>query len=259
MVAAEEPMTRHRTFRNPLPAMTLAFALAVVAVLASADDGDPNAPGSDLDYWLRRATPADANSGSDANATDVDPDAEGTNPFRPTQGFLRSGALPGVMELSDGTLIAGGLYGTREKPWDVFVAKEKRWRQIPPIAVLSITAKPVEEKMELEWRWKAMGEPEKIYTGRKYPTRRFEWTFHLIDDTKVTGVVKGQPLWVELPHATKPAGPYILHERSKGEPGQTLAELVYVKRVLVSRKMMDKVLAWKEVSEKQQAAPDDKP
>ncbi|MFP4054111.1 MAG: hypothetical protein ACLFV7_09635, partial [Phycisphaerae bacterium] len=153
-------MTRHRIVHNPLPAMALAFALAAVAALAVAEGGsDPNAAESDLDYWLRRATPADANETSDANAAQADPDAEGTNPFRPRKGFLRSHALPGVVELSDGTLVAGGLYGTREKPWEVFVAEEKRWRQIPPIAVLSITARPVEEKMELEWRWKATGVP----------------------------------------------------------------------------------------------------
>ena len=235
-------MTTKRAAFNPLLPLTMALGLVVLAALAFADD-DANAPASDLDYWLRRATPADANQ--DANGTaSPDPEAEGANPFRPSKGFLHSHALPGVVELSDGTLIAGGLYTTREKPWEVFVAEEKRWRQIPPIAVLSITAKPVEEKMELQWRWKAMGEPEKVYTGQKYPARRFEWAFHLIDDTTVTGVVKGQPLWVELPDATKPAGPYILHERSKGEPGQTLKDLVYVKRALISRKMMDKVLEW---------------
>jgi hypothetical protein len=203
------------------------------------DTGDANAPTSDVDYWLQRAETVDANS-ADANAVDVNPEDEGTNPFRGTSGFVRSDALPGVVLLSNGRLIPGGVYGTREKPWRVYVAKEKRWRRIPPLAVLSITPKVIEERMELEWRWKAMGEPEKVYTGRKIPVRRFLWTFHLMDDTTVTGVVKGQPLWVET--ETGREGPFILHERSKGKPGTTHEDLVYVKKVIISRRMMQKTI-----------------
>ena len=225
------------------PSRTI-LLLTVLAVLAAGAlsvsllqaEGDANTPASDVDYWLKQAETLDANA--DANAIDADPEEQGSNPFGAGGGFVRSDALPGVVLLSDGRLIPGGVYGTREKPWRVYVAKEKRWRQIPPLAVLSITPKVVEERMELEWRWKAMGEPEKIYTGRKIPIRRFLWTFHLMDDTTVTGAVKGQPLWVETTAGR--AGPFLLHERSKGKPGQSHDEVVYVKKVIISRRMMEK-------------------
>ncbi len=225
--------------RNIFWTITIASLVAASAWLPSRaqvrEDRDANTPASDVDYWLEQARAPDANA--DANAIDVDPEEQGSNPFRAASGFVRSDALPGVVLLSDGRLIPGGIYGTREKPWRVYVAEEKRWRQIPPLAVLSITPKVVEERMELEWRWKAMGEPEKIYTGRKIPVRRFLWTFHLMDDTTVTGAVKGQPLWVET--AAGQAGPFVLHERSKGKPGQSHDEVVYVKKVIISRRMME--------------------
>jgi hypothetical protein len=163
----------------------------------------------------------------------------GINPFRREGGFLREDALPGVIEQSDGTLRAGGLYTTRQQPWIVYVAKEKRWRRIPFVAVLGIEAVVIEEKMELRWRWKAMGEPERVYTGEKYPTRRFLWRFHLIDDSYITGTVKGQPLWVE--RNGQRSKPMVLHERSRGKAGESLEDLVYVKRVIVSRRLMEQV------------------
>ena len=73
----------------------------------------------------------------------------------------------------------------------------------------------------------------------KYPTRRLQWRFHLIDGSSVTGAVKGQPIWVELDG--RKAGPFVLHERSKGKDGQSLQGLMYVKRIIISRRLMDEV------------------
>ena len=188
-------------------------------------------PASGLDYWLGRAEPAGSQP-----TTGV---GEGVDPFAGDESG-RTDALPGVVLLSDGTLLAGRVFTTRRKPWLVYVAKPKRWRRIPFITVLSITAVVVEEKMVQEWRWKATGEPERVYTGRQYPTRRFLWRFRLIDGSEITGSVKGQPLWIE--RAGKRLGPYVLHERSKGGMGRKLSDLVYVRKLYVSRRLMDKVL-----------------
>ncbi|MFB3891550.1 MAG: hypothetical protein ACE15C_05950 [Phycisphaerae bacterium] len=152
----------------------------------------------------------------------------------------REDALPGVVELSNGRLMAGWLFTTAEKPWIVYVESEQRWRMIPFITVLSITAEVVEEKMEQEWRWKEMGVPEKVFTGREYPTRRMLWRFHLIDDSTITGAIKGQPLWIE--RDGRRVGPMALTERSKGEVGQKLADFTYIKRIIISPRAMDQVL-----------------
>ncbi len=155
----------------------------LIASLALSEDN--------LDYWLHHATSKPATK--PAKTSDTGPATTAPAGERPS----RADALPGAVELSDGTIIAGYLYTTAEKDWEVFVEEEKVFHRVPFIAVLSLTANVVEEGMELEWRWKEMGTPEKVYTGRSYPTRRLTWTLHLIDGTSITGAIKGQPLWVE--------------------------------------------------------------
>ena len=203
------------------------------ATTRPAKPAKPAKPKSNLDLWLNDAAGnADGKKGRDLDG--------GKSPFGRVLSVGRPDAVPGVVELSDGRILAGGLCTTVEKPWVVFVGKVSRWRRVPFINALSITAVVVSEKMELRWRWKAMGEPEKVYTGKKYPTRRFLWKFHLIDGSYLTGAIKGQPLWVHC--GRKRHGPFVLHERSRGKDGQSLKDLVYVKRVIVSRRMMRAVL-----------------
>jgi len=214
--------------------------------------GQPAEPAGNLDYWLRQAKPVDP-----AATAPAGDGQEGRNPFTGKDGFRRTDALPGAVEMSDGTQIAGGLYTTVDQPWIIWVEQEKRWRLIPFAAVLSLTAVVVEEKMEQEWRWKAMGVPERVYTGRQYPTRRFLWKLHLVDGSTVTGAIKGQPLWVESPDQTH--GPLILHERSKGQMGQTLADLPYIKKIVVSPRMMQAVLADSQALPASRPAPQSRP
>jgi len=198
------------------------------------------APTGDLGYWLNRAKPVDPNKPS-ATTRPVEPGG-GANPFKSSKlPFRRGDALPGVIELSDGRQLPGGLYTTVEKPWIVWSDQTKSWRRVDFLTLLSIEAVVEVERMELTWRWKGMGEPEKVYTGRKYPMRRLHWKFKLIDGSVIEGSTKGQPVFAEL--AGKVAGPFVLGERMKGKDGQTLDELVYVRKIVVSRKMMDLVIA----------------
>ncbi|MCK5113252.1 MAG: hypothetical protein KAR11_00625 [Phycisphaerae bacterium] len=205
--------------------------ICVLSLAFAGDDGDGAEQQSDVDYWLNKAATQPASKSKTKTPTTVPTDSG--------DGFSRDDAICGVVELSDDTQLGGGVFTTRNKPWIVWVASEKRWRLIPPAAVLSITAVVVEEKLELQWRWKATGEPEKVYTGERYPFRRFEWKFHLADDTYIQGVVKGQPIWIETPDKTR--GPFVLGERTKGKVGQSLQNLIYIKKVVLSRKMMEKV------------------
>lgn len=185
-------------------------------------------PNDNLDFWLNSASSKPTTA---ASGPSDEPPAR-NKPLRPD-------ALPGVVELSTGQQMPGMLYTTRGKDWELYVEEDKNIHRIPFIAVLSITANVTEEVQELEWRWKEMGTPERVYTGKSYPTRRCTWTFHLIDGTKLTGTIKGQPLWIEYQQAV--TGPLVMHERDKGEIGKTLKDLVYIKRIIVSKRMMDEV------------------
>ena len=225
----------------------LTVLLSVVAVRAAdapkkTDAGKPaekKKPTSNLDLWLRE----DAKPAAKGVKT-VDPVKDGRNPFKRRVAFRRVDALPGVLELSDGKQMPGGLYTTREKDWEVYVTAEKRWRRVPFITVLSITAVVLEEKMVQRWRWKGMGEPERVYTGKEYPFRRFAWKLYLIDGSTITGAIKGQPLWVEpLAPRRGRKGPFVVQERFTGPEGSTLEDYPYIKKVVISRTMMDKVVA----------------
>jgi hypothetical protein len=196
----------------------------------------PKKPADNLSYWLGQAATAPTRPAAEPNT------AEGTgkNPFATDENFRRQDVLPGVIELSDGQVLAGYMYTTAEKDWLVWVEAEKRWRRVPFLAVLSISAVVLEEKMEQVWRWKEMGVPERVYTGEEYPTRKLDWRFHLIDDSTITGTVKGQPVWIE--QDGKKHGPYILNEQVRGPNGQKLKDLITVKQIIVSRRMMNEVL-----------------
>jgi len=203
-------------------------AIAVLGCLLAGTAADDN-----VDYWLHQAKPIVSQPASQA----------AQNQPAAAQVPSREDALPGVVELSNGQVMAGYIYTTRDKSWEVFVEDvdngvdtEKRWRLLPPLAVLSITAVVDEESTEPKWRWEAMGTPERVYTGQAYPFRRLRWRFRLIDGSEVTGTVKGQPLWVEQDGRT--VGPLVLHERDKGPLGGKLSDLIYVKRVIISRQAM---------------------
>ena len=205
------------------------IALALMMSVLAGSLASQSRPADDLDYWLGQARPAGTRP-ADAAATE------------PARGPAREDALPGVIELSDGSVTPGWLYTTREKNLEVYQEGLKQWRQVPLLAVLSIQAVVKEETMELRWRWKGMGEVEKEYTGAKYPCRRLEWLVKLIDGTTVEGSIKGQPLTIQ-PAEGGPRRTHVLHERQKGDDGQGLGDLVYLHRAIVSRRLMEAVRA----------------
>jgi len=207
--------------RRAAPAVA---AAVMIAAFVFADDDN-------LSYWLSRARPA----------TQPPTSQPTSGPADTTIPPGRSDALPGVVELSDGTRLAGGIWTTRNAPWKVWVESEKRWRLVPPAAVLSMTAVVVDQRMQPQWRWRETGVLEKVYTGRTYPWRRLQWRLRLADGTAITGDIKGQPIWVRT--AERTVGPMILHQRQKGPVGTTPADLVYVRRVIISRRLMQAVRA----------------
>ena len=76
--------------------------------------------------------------------------------------------------------------------------------------------------------------------------RQYRLKLHLIDGSYITGEIKGQPLWVE--DGGVKYGPFVLNERSKGEQGQSLKDLVYVKQTIISRRLMQEVLQDRNIS-----------
>jgi len=195
--------------------------------------GEANTPADDLEYWIGQSRPAGSQPAGTSGPVGPAASTAGAD------GFVRDDAIPGVIELSDGRVLAGSIYTTRGSPLELWNERQKRWRRLPLPAALSITAVVVAEEMVQDWRWKGMGEPERVYTGRQYPTRRLKWRVRLADGSTMTGAIKGRPIWIESGAAK--AGPFVLHERTKGKVGTTPADLIYVRRIVFSRRAMDAV------------------
>lgn len=156
----------------------------------------------------------------------------------------RDDAVPGYIELSDGRVVAGDIYMTRDKRIKVYDAKLERQREIPLQKIKQIECKVLKEWMEKEWRFKELALDKKYYTGRSYPSREYDHTITLLDDRTIDGplseILYVQPFVYDpsKPLAYKPeveAQRFLLHKRDKGEMGTDLKSLVYVRLVKLGK------------------------
>jgi hypothetical protein len=150
----------------------------------------------------------------------------------PLTGEAIEGGRPGVVEMSDGTRVGGQITTTAEKPLRVWVEADKQYQDIPFALVRSIEAKVLWERDEREWRFAASGSDVKEYSGKTYPARETSYKLTLRDGQTIEGAIVA-PLYVRE-EGQEQSRTYVLHKRDKGEVGQTLPQLLYVKRVTFS-------------------------
>lgn len=135
----------------------------------------------------------------------------------------------GEIVMSDGRTIRGRIATTAEKPIRVWVEADKEYQDVPFALIRSIEARVLWERDEPEWRFKASGSDVKELSGKTYPARETVYALTLNDGAKIEGGVVA-PLYVTAEGQTATTT-FVLHKRDKGEPGKTLAQLVFVKRV----------------------------
>ncbi len=150
------------------------------------------------------------------------------NPFGVREPSLPD-AQPGFAELSDGQLLIGQLYLTRDTRLKVFDPMLGRQREIPWNAIARIDSRVQREWMERQWRFKENASDEKVYTGHSYPTREMEYEITLRDGRKIRGPVSGL-LYIQT-DPKQPARRVLLNKRQKGELDQPLTKLVFLRRV----------------------------
>ncbi len=149
-------------------------------------------------------------------------------PFGPRK-VTRSDAIPGYVELSDGTVYPGRLYLTRDARLKIFDATLQRQREIPLRIVRKIECKAEREWLEKEWRFKENASDEKVYTGRSYPARECVHTITLQDGRKIVGPLSAI-VYVAQKEGAKPTR-LLLHKRQKGPVGTQLKSLVFVRTI----------------------------
>jgi hypothetical protein len=153
------------------------------------------------------------------------------NPFK-TPSVERDDAMPGYIELSDGSIYPGQIYLTRDKRLKISDDQLQRQREIPLNAVKQIDCTIKKEWLEKEWKFKELTQDEKMYTGRTYPTREYAHTITLNDGRTISG---GLSAIVYVKSSETKAVQFILNKRNKGEIGQDLQSLVYVKSIKLGK------------------------
>lgn len=159
----------------------------------------------------------------------------------------REDAVPGYIELSDGSIHSGLVYLTRDKRLQVYDKVVERQREIPLQVVKQIDCAIKKEWLEKEWKFKETTSDEKLYTGRSYPAREYLHTITLNDGRTIAGplsaIVYVQPPQyspVRPEERQPPVQPehFLLSKRAKGEMGQDLKSLVYVKRIKLGKEAL---------------------
>ena len=150
---------------------------------------------------------------------------------------IREDALPGYVELSDGTVHPGRLYLTRDTRLKILDDKLQRIREVPLPVVQRIDGVVQKEWVEKEWRFKENASDVKVYTGRTYPVREYSQTITLKDGRTISGSLSAI-LYVQAEGGDEPER-YLLHLRDKGEAGTDLESLVYVRAIRLGDKALE--------------------
>jgi len=220
-------MTEHTRW-TLVPAVVCVLLVAGVAVRAGS-----------ADLTAAAKTPAEP----DITFAEDEDDAGGStpgSPFAPTnEAGYRNDAVPGYIELSDGTKRPGRIYTTRAKRLKIYNLKRKIYEFVAVAACKRIEGVVEWERLDREWRFKEAGNPEKVYTGRAYPLRMHSWRLTLRNDHEILGHILGQPLYVVHDGKTER---FILHKRDKGPKGTQLEDLVYIRRVVLGPEAYNEAL-----------------
>jgi len=165
---------------------------------------------------------------------DVAPGAGGASPFGGTaEGVHRQDAVPGHLELSNDLKVPGFIYTTRAKRLKIYNVARQVYEYVPVAACERIEAVVEWERVDKQWRWKEAGSTERVYTGKAYPVRMLAWRLTLHGGHAIVGHILGQPLYVE--HNGKRER-FLLHKRGKGNLGESLDDVVYIRRVAFGAK-----------------------
>jgi len=191
--------------------------VCVVAAIVRAENATTQPAQSDLDFLLSKS-PVIATQPTTAPATE---------PASPLHSGATADARLGTIVLSDGNKLHGKIAHTQRKPIRIWVEADKEYKDLQFAAIRMIDAKVVWERIEKEWNFKESGSDVKVYSGKTYPAREMQYEITLNNGKTITGGVS-EPLYLLTPDGSVT---YVLHKRDKGELGQSLDELVYVKHV----------------------------
>jgi hypothetical protein len=196
----------------------LVALLAATMVLAESPATRPAADPI-LDWLLEQSTTAPATQPATMDSA---------APQSPLVDTRRSDARNGTIVLSNGTRITGPVRTTEGKPLRIWDDEKKEYRDVPFRLVRTIDGEVLWDDYQPEYHFPESGSDIKEFTGRTYPVREVIFTVTLINGEQVFGSIVA-PLYVE--DETGKQRTIVLSKRQKGEAGQKLADVPYVRRV----------------------------
>ncbi|MBI4617225.1 MAG: hypothetical protein HY720_26670 [Planctomycetes bacterium] len=144
---------------------------------------------------------------------------------------LADDTVPGKVVLSNGEVLEGGLRLGRGQEINLFETSQKRRLHLALSGIRRIRFEVESESMENGWMFKEEGSDEKIRLAFQYPVRKLAARIELASGQEVEGHVTGTTLTLETGESSTR---FILTSSQKGEKDQTLADLVYVKEVVLA-------------------------
>ena len=210
-----------RRYHRYLSVLVLLFS---AQLLGEPPASKPTAKDPTLDWLLNQSSPSVA-------LPTTHPATQPATPFADTKADL--GYRKGFLVTSDGEKLHTRLGTTLDKPVRLWVEEKKEYRDIPYSLIQSIDVKIIWEREEREWHFKESGSDIKEFSGKTYPAREMAYTITLANGQTITGST-ATPIYVEMAHGNDKV--FILHKRDKGEIGQTLKDLIYVKHIELDEK-----------------------
>lgn len=149
---------------------------------------------------------------------------------------VRDDAVPGFIELSDGTILTGHIHATRDTRWKIYDRERQRQREVPWNRIRQIESQVEKEWMEREWRFRENANDQKVFTGRRYPARLHTHVITLDDGRTIRGDLSGV---VYLQRPGEETLKFALHKRAKGEIGEPLHCLVFVRTIRLGAEALE--------------------
>lgn len=128
---------------------------------------------------------------------------------------------------SNGEKVEGDFALTPGKKLEIFDVNKKKRFQVDAGEIVRISATVEEEKMEQGWMFREEGLKDKIKLAFFYPLRQLLTDITLSSGATLHGHINGL-FFLEKDGDSKR---YIIYSNQKGEKGQTLNDLVYIKEV----------------------------
>lgn len=135
-----------------------------------------------------------------------------------------------VVTLSSGERHEGTFSMTEGHRLEIFDRRTSRRLRLDPAEIARVSVTPEEERMEQAWMFKEESDHTKIPLPGKYPLRRLLTEVTVVSGDTFQGRVTGCVFYLEKGEERRR---FLLTADQKGEKGQTLEDLPYVKEIVL--------------------------